>query len=212
MSNREAEAYRPLFPTKHIHVVLVSIVQAARTLTKKTDRDREDWITRRLHARLIRIREFRDGPFDIRLQPEIPCLDIDADKPAGRIDLLVSCGLGHEVYFAIEAKRLRVCSSDGRVSFHGSREYVVDGMMRFVNGQYAPHMKAGAMLGYVFDGKIEKARSNIDKSVRKEAIDLKLTHPGQLIRSPILAEMHVDETRHELSKRSFTIYHVFIAV
>ncbi|MBI5591540.1 MAG: hypothetical protein HY881_13765 [Deltaproteobacteria bacterium] len=212
MSNRVAEAYRPLFPTKHIPIVLVSIVQAASTFSKKTDRDREDWITRRLHARLIRIREFRDGPFDIRLQPEIPSLDIDADTPAGRIDLLVSCGLGHEVYFAIEAKRLRVCSSDGRVSFHGSREYVMDGMMRFVSGQYAPHMEASAMLGYVFDGKIDKARSSIDKSVRKKATNLKLAHPGQLIRSPILAEMHIDETRHELSERFFTIYHVFIPV
>jgi len=157
MSNREAEAYRPLFPTKHIPIVLISIVQAASTLTKKTDRDREDWITRRLHARLIRIREFRDGPFDIRLQPEIPSLDPDADTPAGRIDLLVSCGLGHEVYFAVEAKRLRVCSSNGHITSSGSREYVLAGMMRFVNGQYAPHMEAGAMLGYVFDGKIDKA-------------------------------------------------------
>jgi len=212
MSKSEAETYRPLFPTKHIPIVLVSIVQAASTLKKKTERDREDWITRRLHARLIRIREFRDGPFDIRLQPEIPALDIDADTPAGRIDLLVSCALGHEAYFAIEAKKLRVCSSDGRISFHGNREYVMDGMMRFVNGQYAPRMDASAMLGYVFDGKIDKARSNIDKSVRNKAAVLKLAHPGQLIRSPILAEMHIDETRHNLSNRSFTLYHVFIAV
>ena len=212
MSKSKADAYRPLFPTKHIPIVIASIVQAASTLKKKTERDREDWITRRLHARLIRIREFRDGPFDIRLQPEIPSLDIDADTPAGRIDLLVSCGLGHEVYFAVEAKRLRVCSSDGRVAFHGSREYVLDGMMRFVSGQYAPHMEASAMLGYVFDGKIDKARSSIDKSVRNKAKVLKLAHPGQLIQSPILAEMHVDETRHALTDRSFTLYHVFIAV
>lgn len=212
MRSSEAEAFQQLFPSKHISIVLVSIVQAAKTLTKKSDRDREDWITRRLHARLTGIPEFRDGPLDIRPQPEIPSLDPDADTPAGRIDLLVSCGLGHEVYFAIEAKRLRVCSSDGRLTFHGSREYVMDGMMRFVNGQYAPRMEASAMIGYVFDGKINKARSSIDKFVRNKATDLKLAHPGQLIRSPILAEMHIDETRHDLSDRSFTIYHVFIAV
>ncbi|MFH0725600.1 MAG: hypothetical protein V2B19_04485 [Pseudomonadota bacterium] len=212
MSKNAAVTYRQLFPTKHIPIVLSFLIQAGDTLRKKTDNDREDWITRRLHARLIRIQEFRDGPLDIRLQPEIPAIDLDADTPAGRIDLLVSCGFGHEVYFAVEAKRLRVCSSDGRIIFHGNSEYVLDGMMRFVRGQYAPHMEAGAMLGYVFDGKIDKARSNIDKSIRKNAVDLKLAHPGQLVRSPILAGMHVDETRHALIARSFTIFHVLFSV
>jgi len=213
MGNGEAQAYRRLFPTKHILVVLVSIVQAAHTLRKKTDRDREDWITRRLHARLIRIPEFRDGPLDIRPQPEIPSPDPDADTPAGRIDLLVSCSLGHEVYFAIEAKRLRLCSSTtGRVTFYGNREYVMDGMMRFVSGQYAPRMAAGAMLGYVFDGKVDKARSGIDRAIRKNAVKLELALQGGFMRSTILSEVHVDETRHDLMNRVFTIYHLLVAV
>ena len=212
MNGTEAEAYVRLFPTKHIPVILLAILQAAGTLRKKTDRDKEDRITRRLHARLIRVPKFRDGPLDLGLQPEIPSPDIDADTPAGRIDLLVWCGLGHEVYFAIEAKRLRVSSADGRVTFSGSREYVKDGMMRFIRGQYAPHVKASAMLGYVFDGKIDKARLNIERSIQRNAVTLRLAHPGRLLRSSILSEAEVDETNHVLPTRLFTIYHLFVGV
>lgn len=212
MSDGEAVVYKRLFPTKHIPTVLASLIQAGDTLRKKAYNDKEDRLTRRLHQLLIRIPVFRDGPLDMRLQPEIPSLDPDSDTPAGRIDLLVSCGLGHEVYFAIEAKRLRVCSSDGRMLFSGNSEYVMKGMIRFVTGQYAPNMDAGAMLGYVFDGKVEKARSNIGRSIRNNAMNLKLGHPGRLIRSAILSERHIDETHHDLTERGFTIYHVFIAV
>ncbi len=213
MSGGEARAYKQLFPTKHIPIVLFSILQVGSTIRKKTENDREDWITRRLHRELIRIPEFRDGPLDIRPQPEIPSVNPDIDTPAGKIDLLVSCGLGHEVYFAIEAKRLRFCSPGGKKVSSGSHQYVMEGMMRFVRGQYAPHMEAGAMLGYVFDGNVREARSSVGRSVQNKAMALKLAHSkAGLMPSPILSGAAVDETRHDLTPRPFTIYHVFIAV
>lgn len=147
MSQHDVEAYRRLFPTQHIPVILHSIVQAGRTLQKKTDHDREDELTRRLHSQLIRIPQFRDGPLDIRLQPKIPAPTSDPNDRAGRIDLLVSCGLGHEVYFAIEAKRLRVRSPNGRTAFRGHREYVTEGMVRFITGRYAPQDAGGCDVG-----------------------------------------------------------------
>jgi hypothetical protein len=211
MMSNEAAAFIPLFPKKHIPPVLSSIYQASVTLRKKTANDREDWITRRLYFRLIRISTFRDGPLDIRLQPEIVFHDSDADSPAGRIDLLVSCGHGYEVYFAIEAKRLRVRLSNGRLH-SGSDKYVNNGMMRFVTGQYAPFMEAGAMLGYVFDGKTNLARSAVNKYVKNKAKELRLKPPKRLMRSHILQNMPLDETRHDLRKRAFIIYHIFIAV
>lgn len=210
MSN-EAGAFIPLFPKKHIPPVLSTIYQATVTLRKKTVSDREDWITRRLYFRLIRISTFRDGPLDIRLQPEIVFHDSDADSPAGKIDLLVSCGRGYEVYFAIEAKRLRVRLPKGRLD-SGSDRYVNNGMMRFVTGQYAPFMEAGAMLGYVFDGKTNLARSVVNKYVKSKAKELRLKLPKRLMRSHILPDMPLDETYHDLRKRVFTIYHIFIVV
>lgn len=93
MSGSDAGAYRRLFPAGHIPTILLSIIQAGRTLQKKADQELEDRITLRLYKGLIRIREFRDGPLDIRLQTEIPNNVSDTDSPAGRLDLLVSAAM-----------------------------------------------------------------------------------------------------------------------
>jgi len=207
----EARTFRKLFPRKHIPTILAAVLEAAATLRKKTDRDREDWITRRLYKRLIQIPAFRDGPLDIALKPELVYTSMDADKAEGELDLRVSCSRGAEVYFALEAKRLRVHHQDGRLDL-GNGEYVDDGMIRFITGKYAPFMKASAMLGYVYDGMTEKARSDVDRIVRKRAIDLYLKHPKQLKRSRILPDGSVHQTCHVLTNRSFTIYHIFLAI
>jgi hypothetical protein len=207
----EVRPFRVLFPKRHIPIILISILQAGKNLRKKTANDLEDWISRRLYWRLIRIYPFRDGPLDIRLQPEIVSVDSDENAPAGKIDFVVSCGLGAEIYFAIEAKRLRVRSTRGKMDA-GNDDYVNDGMMRFVSGQYAPFMKTGAMLGYVYDREINKARSGVAGYIKSREKELKLTSPEQLTRASILPGKAIYETRHGLNKRSFLIYHIFLAV
>ena len=207
----EARAFKKLFPKRHIPIILVSLLQAGKNLRKKTSKDLEDWISRRLYWRLIRIYPFRDGPLDIRLQPEIVSVDSDENTPAGKIDFVVSCGLGVETYFAIEAKRLRVRSNSGKMNA-GNADYVNNGMMRFVTGQYAPFMKTGAMLGYVYDGDIKKACSGVSRYIKSREKELKLTSPKQLKRASILPDKPIYETRYNPNQRSFLIYHVFLAV
>ncbi len=106
---------------------------------------------------------------------------------------------------------MRVTYANGRLET-GSDKYIREGMMRFVIGQYAPFMKAGAMLGYIYDGNTVEARSDIDRSVQSHAVKLRLLTPEKLSRSQILKDMPVDETLHSLETRIFTIYHVFLAV
>ena len=207
----EARVFNALFPKRHIPTVLISLFRAGENLRKKTTNDLEDWISRRLYWRLIRIYPFRDGPLDIRLQPEIVSVDSDENAPAGKIDFVVSCGLGAEIYFAIEAKRLRVRSTSGKMDA-GNDDYVNEGMMRFVSGQYAPFMKTGAMLGYVYDKDIKKARSGVAGYIKSRGKELKLTSPKQLTRASILPDKPIYETRHGLKKHSFLIYHIFFAV
>lgn len=211
MVSGEAGTLAKLFPQEHIPNILNSVLEASSTLRKKTDRDREDSITRRLCARLVRIPTFRDGPLNIHPKQEILFSDLDANNAAGEIDILVSCGHGFEVYFALEAKRLRVRYPNGRLK-SGNSEYVKDGMMRFVTGKYAPFMKASAMLGYVFDGQIVKARSGVDRAIQSKAVELKLKPPKQLTKSSILPKNVTHETYHDLGTRSFTIHHIFLAV
>jgi len=209
MTRHPAGKFRRLFPREHIPAVLDSLLAAGVTLRKKTANDHENWISRRLYGRVIRIFPFRDGPLDIRLQPEIVETDLDEDKASGQIDFLVSCCLGAEVYFAIEAKRLRLRLTSGKLDA-GNDDYVNEGMMRFITGQYAPLMNTGAMLGYVYDGDIQKARSGVAGYIEREAVALSLI--GRFVRSSILPKKPIDETQHALRNRSFTIYHLFLAV
>nr|VFK31406.1 MAG: hypothetical protein BECKMB1821G_GA0114241_10838 [Candidatus Kentron sp. MB]VFK34731.1 MAG: hypothetical protein BECKMB1821I_GA0114274_10825 [Candidatus Kentron sp. MB]VFK76911.1 MAG: hypothetical protein BECKMB1821H_GA0114242_10835 [Candidatus Kentron sp. MB] len=146
--------YKRLFPEKHIAYILSAILQI--DIRKKTRHEGENRITNRLGKKLGEVKKFRDGPLDVRIRPEIPSPESDDDSVIGEIDMLVSCGLGTEVYFAIEAKRLRYSFPSGK-SETGNSEYVgKDGMMCFVTGKFAPFMRSGAMLGYVFDGDIER--------------------------------------------------------
>ncbi len=206
------EGFRRLFPKNRIPIILSSIIQASESLRKKTELDREDWITRRLCSRLTRVYPFRDGPFCISLQSEILNQDMDSDFAGGRIDLLVvPSEFGSQAYFAIEAKKLRFLSPNGKLKT-GIPEYVNDGMTRFVEAQYSPLMETGAMIGYVFDGLIEKSRSGIAKYIRRNSVKLGLRLTGNFEPSKILPGQPVDETNHDLTERTFTIYHLFIAV
>jgi hypothetical protein len=154
---------------------------------------------------------FRDGPLSIHPQQEILSSDPEKDTPEGYIDILVSCEFGSEVYFAIEAKRLRVRSTSGKMDA-GNDDYVNAGMMRFVSGQYAPFMKAGAMIGYVYDRDINKARSGVAGYIKSRGKELKLTSPKRLTNASIIPDKAIYETRHGLKKRPFIIYHMFLAV
>ncbi|OPY85517.1 MAG: hypothetical protein A4E65_00109 [Syntrophorhabdus sp. PtaU1.Bin153] len=210
MAADETQHFQRLFPQSQIPVVLASVFQAAETLSKNSHEDREDSLTRRLHARLVKIHPFRDGPLSVHFKPKIPGDDVDADTSGGEIDLLVSSDRGYEVYFAFEAKRLRFQSS-GRLVL-GNDQYVKNGMMRFVSGQYAPLMEAGGMIGYVFDGNKEQARLDVDRYVTNHAGELQLRPPHQLVPSSMLGHIAIDETGHDLEIRPFIIYHLFVPV
>jgi len=212
MSQSSVGSYTKLFPAGQIPAILLLILQIGKNTHKKTPTDREDWITIRLHRQLIREPLFRDGPLQIDPQTDIVHSDTDPEisAPEGRLDLKVSCGHGYEVYFAIEAKRLRVSLPSGL--FLGGREYVKDGMMRFISGQYAPFMQSGAMLGYVFDSETGLAFTDIDRQIQKQADELKLKEPKKLSESPLFPMHPINETNHDLGNRSFTIFHLLFPV
>ena len=205
------KGFRALFPKGHVPTILDSLYKAGETLQKKSPTEIENRLTRRLCIRMNQLPIFRDGPLSIHSQQELLSSDPDIDQPRGYIDILIACDRGSEVYFAIEAKRLRVRSIKGKMK-SGSNDYVTNGMMRFVTGQYAPSMKTGAMLGYVFDGDIGKARTGIAGYIHKRSTALKLAPPKRLARSSILPGKTIDETQHDLKSRTFTIYHLLLSV
>ena len=78
----------------------------------------------------------------------------------GRIDVAVFLNQDRDTYLAYECKRLNDVRGDGRRrSLAG--EYVMDGLFRFVAGQYSEGLPVGCMLGYVLDGDVAHAASSV---------------------------------------------------
>jgi hypothetical protein len=121
---------------------------------------------------------------------------------------------GDEVYFAIEAKRMHVTDQNGKW-YSLIREYVSgdQGMMCFVTSKYSSAQRGSAMLGYVFDGDINRAREGISKAIESNRTKLKLAGENGLAESSVVKRSErVDESRHQFGKRPFTIYHLLVPV
>lgn len=200
----------PLFPVDEIPAILELILHYSAKLKKVSDTDREDVLSDRLFKMLRRDKLMRSAPyFPLR---EHPLYDDEKEGHSGRIDINFVCPPGDETYFAIEAKRLHVDFSSGWQSL--VNEYVAgdQGMMCFISGKYSQSQKVAAMLGYVFDGDVAKARNGIENSIQKNQRKLKLKPLSNLASSSVLTGHAIDETVHELYCRQFTIYHMLISV
>jgi hypothetical protein len=90
----------------------------------------------------------------------------------GKIDIAVLLDQERERYLAYECKRLNVINN-GRASL--AARYVNDGMMRFLTEQYAEGLPVGCMLGYVMDGDLAFALTQINAAVAAQKTPLGLT-------------------------------------
>lgn len=203
----------PLFPADEVPAVLNMLLDAAVTLRKLNGTETEDDLSDRLFKRLRNDRRLRASPFSIHREARVYDDVIDQAGHMGRVDLCCMCPGGDQTYFAIEAKRLHVIFPSGWASLVS--EYVSgdQGMMCFVTGKYAETQQKGAMLGYVFDGDVRRARSGITKSIDKNKNKLRIVGESGLVRSDIVKRrQRVDETCHLLGKRPFTLYHILVPV
>jgi hypothetical protein len=211
-----AKVFAPLFPESDTPRIINEVLDCARKLTKKHATEREDKLTNRLYRMIIREKGYRAGPArQLCPQPQYDVFDFegDNDDPIGRIDLVYVYGSLRDTYFAIEAKRLHVTFPSGYKTL--AVEYVAkeQGMMCFISGKYSSAQRAGAMLGYVFDGAVGKARSEIKSAIFKHSVKLNLCAPSEFRKSKIVTcKERVDETHHDLGSRRFCIYHLLVSV
>lgn len=134
----------------------------------------EDCITRNLVSGLsasatvreIAVVEYQFEPF--RVDARGNCVS------TGRIDFVAHSGsiAGppriplRETYVAYECKRLNVQTKTGMRYL--APEYVDDGVVRFVRGQYSESLPFGCMLGYVIDGDVAAADKRVRASLRSK--------------------------------------------
>jgi hypothetical protein len=88
----------------------------------------------------------------------------------GKIDVAVLLDQERERYVAYECKRLNVVHNGTRGSL--ATRYVKDGMMRFLTEQYAEGLPVGCMLGYVMDGDLPFALTQVSGAIDAHKIPL----------------------------------------
>jgi hypothetical protein len=177
---------------------------------KPTPRDLEVPITRKFKHALKQAKDYRRLPVRIEREPAED--DPVTGEELGRIDIKL-CPAGsavEEVHFAFECKRLNAHDKDGKRATLAP-EYVKEGMMRFVRGQYSGKMRHGGMIGYVLDGQDDNAIRLVKSNVEGNAADLKLHAGTSLDVSALRPDIdRIRQTVHGLEGRVFQMHHLFL--
>lgn len=206
----DADLWSDTFPEELVPRVLDLIIDTWKAFEKPGPTDREVPITRRFKHALKQAKDLNRLP--VRLERESAEDDPDTGAELGRIDLkfLPAVSAREEIYFAFECKRLNAIENGGRRSL--APEYVTDGMMRFVTGQYAQAVRHGGMLGYVLDGRCDEAIRLVGNNIASRASDLRMHQPAVLQRSRLCPTAdHTRETQHKLQlSRQFLLHHLFL--
>ncbi len=125
--------------------------------SKKNAMTHEDHITEHLVQSLIRTKLV---PGRIIYQYTLLAEDEGGNVSApSNIDFVLTVGDNEDVYLACECKRLNVPYKTGVRGLVG--EYVDEGLMRFVKGQYSSGLPLAMMLGYVMNAKMDVARRGV---------------------------------------------------
>jgi len=191
--------------------ILHLTVAAWESLPAIASDEKEDNITLALCRVLRQNREARNLPFQIHTQQVE--IDPQPGEDMGRLDIVFNLLVPREeIYFCLEGKRLNVIKNGETRAY--AAEYVSHGMMRFVTGQYSRAVHHGGMIGYVLDGDISRAITNVEANVQAQHAALGMSAPGDLVESehlkPDTRARESDHQRtHETTK--FRIHHLFMA-
>lgn len=214
--SHDAAEWVPLFPEGEVTFILAAVLRSGARLKKLHGAEPENDLSDRLAGLLDRDPDLRARPVD--LFREVPLYERKRvqQKQLGQTDLMFLYSTGTAKpwpYFVIESKRLHVTFPSGWKSLIS--EYVTgnQGMMCFIQQRYARGLESGGMLGYVFDGEVEKARSSVAQSIESSHRQLKSSRTPRFEPSSILPDdPRVSESSHRLSGRAFKVYHLFLAV
>jgi hypothetical protein len=176
----------------------------------------EDHITYRLAGRLANDPHFAEIPYDVAAQHWL--LGLDGQR-LGRLDLRFKHRHSQRDYFTFEAKRLHVTYPGDKYSTEYPTYAGDEGMMAFIEGQYSKGFPAGGMIGYIMDGKSDRAWSGLEKRITARRKPLKLIENSKLMKSLLLQSIanavegtHLGETEHNLETHRLRLFHLLLPV
>lgn len=206
----DSSQWDDFFVQEFIPTILALVLEAWATMPPLAHDEKEDAVTDKLYAAMLKSKDRQRHPFLIRPQ------DSEFNSGAGTIvgwkDIAFYPSLNdEEIYFCLEAKRLNAVIS-GKIAALAS-EYVTEGMQRFVDRKYSPAVRHGGMLGYVLDGDIARAIKNVANCIRLHHANLRMDAPGQLLPSGIRPhDSNSKESHHHRQGETsvFRLHHVFV--
>jgi len=147
-----------------IDVVVESYKLLCKENTVKEDLS-EDEITLELYTNIQHVwRRTRLNAIPIHQYPIFPKKKVRGRPPT--IDFVFIRGFSEYSYFAFECKLVN--DKDSRLI----REYVTEGMLRFISGKYAQNESIGAMVGYLFNCKVPIVVDMINSEILKKMNNL----------------------------------------
>lgn len=208
----DPRSFADFFPDGLVDEILDTLLASWDQMPKPPVGTIETKITRRYGVFIRKEKDRRDLPFRVSVEDSLTNPVTYAE--AGRIDLsLHPVGSSkEEIYFALEAKRLRVVY-DSSVHVNAAEYVGKQGMLCFISGQYAQAMPQGGMIGYVMDGNVAQAKTAVKKRILAEAKALQLTSGGELVASRHRAsETRLAESLHQVSGGPLILHHVFLGL
>jgi len=208
----DAADWDDLFVKRLLPSVFALLLEAWNRIQSPAPDEHEDHTSVRLYAAMIEGKDRQRHAFLVRYQDVE--VDTDLAKVTGRKDIVFFPAANDEdIYFCLEAKRLNALVSGRRRSL--AHEYVTEGMQRFVDRKYSRHVHHGGMLGYVLDGEVDRAMTNVGNVIRRHHQILGMKPPGDMRASSIRPEdPRAKETHHErrTDPAPFRLHHLFVAV
>ncbi len=159
-------------------------------------------------GRAMKLEKDRRGLKFFRVEEEVGTRSFfNFPKPDGRIDIKIIYSFDEGEYFGIECKR--VSGKNSKLA----RDYVKEGVLRFVSEKYSPGHDWAAMLGFVIDGDSAKAIKRIQAQLQKMRQDVNLSGEWTLDKEFTL-KRNLYRTGHEQrhSRFQLTILHLFLSL
>jgi hypothetical protein len=204
------------FDENYLVEILAAAAVAWNRMKHPTTSELEDQITYRLAGRIANDPVFAEIPYDVI--PQCWILGLNGER-LGRLDIRFKHRHSQRDYFAFEAKRLHVTYPKGKFSTEYPTYTGDEGMMAFVDGHYSKGFLAGGMLGYVMDGKSDRAFSGLKGRIEARRNPLKLATGSELVTSGLsnaiakgIAGTHLGETEHDLSTHHLRLFHLVLPI
>ncbi|MCP4702216.1 MAG: hypothetical protein GY862_35960 [Gammaproteobacteria bacterium] len=209
----DAVQWAASFSKELIPQILELVVEAWRGFQKKPEPyEAEVPLSLRLAEQLSTEIKQRGLPLIVRPQESA----IESGKrpeTTVHIDVLLNAANAkeQELCFTFECRRLRTPYQDR--AYSSAMKYTgKEGMMRFIAGEHGNSLTVGGMIGYVMDGNLKPALKQLKNALDKNRADLCMNPKTDLSSSSESKEKTVKETKHTVSGREFTIYHILLPV